>query len=200
MKNLNELNKDMAFSVLPYVTLLILSVILLLAVCSVDATLRTPPDPMTYVYIGNTPPSSYVNKESYGSSNRIFSLPTSDEFDTKWVGNKQKYHGEIGVVRELLARGGVDYVALTWRQPYGTPAVCFWVQYMRVPIEDLYRVDDVRPSAIFDRDWTLLSVTVGTSTIIDGLSPGEAYLFRVGARNFSGDGDFSENIGVIVAE
>ena len=200
MKNLNELNKDMAFSVFPYFTLLILSLILLLAVCSVDATLRTPRDLMTYAYIGNTPPSSYVNKESYGSSNSIFSLPTSDEFDTKWVGHKQKYHGEIGVVRELSARAGVDYVALTWRQPYGTPAVCFWVQYMRVPIEDLYRVDDGLPSAIFDRDWTLLSVTVGTSTTIDGLSPGDAYLFRVAARNFSGDGDFSENIGVIVAE
>jgi len=184
----------------PIQTLSFLTLMLILGGCMADPTLRMSNEPIVSVYIGNTPPSSYISKASYGSYNSIFSVPTSDEFDTKWVGNKQKYHGEIGVVRELLARGGVDYVALTWRQPYGTPAVCFWVQYMRVPIEDLYRVDDVRPSAIFDRDWTLLSVTVGTSTIIDGLSPGEAYLFRVGARNFSGDGDFSENIGVIVSE
>ena len=165
-----------------------------------DPTLRMSNEPIVSVYIGNTPPSSYISKASYGSYNSIFSVPTSDEFDTKYIGQKRKYFGKIGVVQEFSARVGVGYVALTWRQPYGTPAVCFWVQYMRVPIEDLYRVDDVRPSAIFDRDWTLLSVTVGTSTIIDGLSPGEAYLFRVGARNFSGDGDFSENIGVIVSE
>ena len=165
-----------------------------------DPTLRTPHEPIVSANISNTPPSSYISKASYGSYNSIFSVPTSDEFDTKYIGQKRKYFGKIGVVQEFSARVGVGYVALTWRQPYATPAVSFWVQYMRIPIEDLHRVDDVHPLTGLDPDWTLFLVNGGTSATIDGLLSGEAYLFRVQAQNFSGPGDFSENIGVIVSE
>ena len=184
----------------PIQTLSFLTLMLILGGCMADPTLRTPREPITSVYIGNTPPSSYISKASYGSYNSIFSVPTSDEFDTKYIGQKRKYFGKIGVVQEFSARVGVGYVALTWRQPYATPAVSFWVQYMRIPIEDLHRVDDVHPLTGLDPDWTLFLVNGGTSATIDGLLSGEAYLFRVQAQNFSGPGDFSENIGVIVSE
>ena len=178
---------------------LVLSIIFLTTACSEEAT-HTSHEPITSVYSGNTPPSSYINKESYSSSSSIFSSPTSDEFDTKYIGHKRKYFGKIGVVRELSARVEAGFVTLTWRQPYATPAVCFWVQYMRVPAEDIHRVDDVHPLSGLDPNWTLFLVDDGTSATIDGLLPGKTYLFRVQAQNFSGPGDFSENIGVIVAK